>query len=113
MEIIKDKNLTKLKVIQLGIFFSFIGLISYKLSPYFGLSDMTISSISNIFLITIVFSWISSYLFRVLNGKMTFMEQRKRYREEYERKITEKLEKEFESLSNDDQKKLIEELEEK
>ena len=113
MEIIKDKNLTKLKVIQLGIFFSFIGLISYKLSPYFGLSDMTISSISNIFLITIVFSWISSYLFRVLNGKMTFMEQRKRYRKVYEKQFTEKLEKKFELLSNDEQKKLLEELDEK
>jgi len=60
-----------------------------------------------------VLVWISSYLLRVLNGNMTFMEQRKRYRQLYEKKFTEKLEKKFESLSNDDQKKLLEELEEK
>ena len=41
------------------------------------------------------------------------MEQRKRYRQEYEKKFTEKLEKKFESLSNDEQKKLLEELDEK
>tara|TARA_B100000963_G_scaffold86578_1_gene74204 strand:- start:39 stop:173 length:135 start_codon:yes stop_codon:yes gene_type:complete len=44
---------------------------------------------------------------------MTFMEQRKRYRQLYDKKFSEKLEKKFESLPNDEQKKLLEELEEK
>ena len=43
---------------------------------------------------------------------MTFMEQRKRYREVYEQKFAEKLEKKFELLSNDEQKKLLEEIDE-
>ena len=105
--------MTKLKVLQLGALFAIIGFFSYKFSPYFGLSELTTSSISNLILITVVLAWTSSYLLRVINGKMTFMEQRKRYRKVYEEKFAEKLEKKFESLSNDEQKKLLEELDEK
>tara|TARA_B100001109_G_scaffold215802_1_gene184948 strand:- start:115 stop:432 length:318 start_codon:yes stop_codon:yes gene_type:complete len=105
--------LTKLKVLQLGLLLAILGFLSYKIAPYFGLSEISTSSISNLILLLIVLVWISSYLLRVLNGNMTFMEQRKRYRQLYEKKFTEKLEKKFESLSNDDQKKLLEELEEK
>ena len=105
--------MTKLKVLQLGLLLAILGFLSYKIAPYFGLSEISTSSISNLILLIIVLVWISSYLLRVLNGNMTFMEQRKRYRQLYEKKFTEKLEKKFESLSNDDQKKLLEELEEK
>ena len=105
--------MTKLKVLQLGLFIAIIGFLSYKFSPFFGLSEISTSSISNVILITIVLVWISSYLLRVINGNMTFMEQRKRYRQIYEKKFTEKLEKRFESLSSDEQKKLLEELDEK
>ena len=105
--------MTKLKVLQLGIFLAFIGFLSYKFAPYFGLSDINTSSISNVILITIVLIWVSSYVSRVLNGNMTFMEQRKRYRQLYEKKFTEKLEKKFELLSNDERNRLLEELDEK
>ena len=105
--------MTKLKVLQLGIFLAIIGFFSYKFAPFFGLSEISSSSISNLILITIVLIWVSSYLLRVINGNMTFMEQRKRYRKLYDKKFAEKLEKNFESLSNDEQKKLLEELDEK
>ena len=105
--------MTKLKVLQLGFFLAIVGFLSYKFTPFFGLSEISTGSISNIILITIVLVWVSSYLLRVINGKMTFMEQRKRYRQVYEKKFTEKLEKKYESLSNDEQKKLLEELDEK
>ena len=105
--------MTKLKVLQLGFFLAIVGFLSYKFTPFFGLSEISTGSISNIILITIVLVWVSSYLLRVINGNMTFMEQRKRYRQLYEEKFTEKLERKFESLSNDEQKKLLEELDEK
>ena len=105
--------MTKLKVLQLGFFLALIGLLSFKFAPYLGLNEITVSSISNIILISLVLIWICSYLFRVINGKMTFMEQRKRYREKYENKITEKLEKKFDSLTNEEQRRILEELEEK
>ena len=105
--------MTKLKVLQLGVILAIIGFFSYKFATLLGLSEISTSSISNLILITIVLIWVSSYLLRVINGNMTFMEQRKRYRQVYEKKITEKLEKKFELLSNDEQKKLLEELDEK
>ena len=105
--------MTKLKVLQLGLFIAIIGFLSYKFSPFFGLSEISTSSISNLILITIVLVWVSSYLLRVINGNMTFMEQRKRYRKKYETVLNDKLESKFNALSEDEQEKLMEDLEKK
>jgi len=103
--------LTKGKVLQIGIFLSLIGLISYEFVPQIGINNFTASTISSCILIMIVFTWVSSYVYRVLNGKMTFMEQRKRYRKEYEKVVNDKLETKFNSLSKEEQEKLMEDLE--
>ena len=42
---------------------------------------------------------------------MTFMEQRKRYRKEYEQVVNDKLENKFNALSKEEQQKLMEDLE--
>ena len=103
--------MTKGKVLQIGLFISLIGLTSYKFVPQLGTDNFTASTISNFVLIVIVISWVSSYVLRVLNGKMTFMEQRKRYRKEYEKVVNDKLETKFNSLSKEEQQKLMEDLE--
>jgi len=51
------------------------------------------------------------YVFSVINGKMTFMEQRKRYRNEYEKVVNDKLETKFNALSKEEQQKLMVDLE--
>ena len=103
--------MTKGKVIQLGIFVSLIGLISYELVPQIGIDNFTSTTISSCILILIVITWVTSYVYRVVNGKMTFMEQRKRYRKEYEKVINDKLETKFNALSKEEQEKLMEDLE--
>jgi len=103
--------LTKGKVVQIGILFSLIGLISYAILPQVGVDNFTINTIANLILILIVIIWVSSYIYRVVNGKMTFMEQRKRYRKKYEKVINDKLETKFNELSKEEQEKLIEDLE--
>ena len=103
--------MTKGKVVQIGIFFSFIVLISFRLAPRIGLDNFTASTISSIVLILIVITWVTSYVYRVVNGKMTFMEQRKRYRKEYEKVVNDKLESKFNALSKEEQEKLMEDLE--
>ena len=107
----KGKLLTKGKVVQIGIFFSLIGLISYQFAPQIGIDDFTASTISSCILILIVITWVTSYVYRVVNGKMTFIEQRKRYRKQYEQIVNDKLENKFNSLSVEKQKKLMEDLE--
>ena len=103
--------MTKGKVIQIGIFVSLIGIISYKFAPQIGLDNFTASTISSCILILIVITWVTSYVYRVVNGKMTFMEQRKRYRKEYEKIVNDKLEAKFNALSKEEQEKLMEDLE--
>ena len=103
--------MTKGKVIQIGFLISLLGILSYKLVPIFGMDNFTASTVSNFSLIVIVITWVSSYVFRVLNGKMTFMEQRKRYRKEYEKIVNDKLENKFNSLSKEQQEKIMEDLE--
>ena len=103
--------MTKGKVIQIGLFISLIGIISYKLSPQIGIDNFTASTISSCILFLIVITWVTSYVSRVVNGKMTFMEQRKRYRKEYEKVVNDKLETKFNSLSKEEQEKLMEDLE--
>ena len=103
--------MTKGKVVQIGLLISLLGLLSYKLAPQFGIDNFTASTISNLVLIVIVITWVSSYVFRVVNGKMTFMEQRKRYRKEYEKIVNDKLESKFNLLSKEQQEKLLDDLE--
>ena len=103
--------MTKGKVVQIGLLISLFGILSYGLAPQIGLDDFTVSTISNFILIVIVITWVSSYVFRVVNGKMTFMEQRKRYRKEYEKIVNDKLEIKFNSLSKEEQEKLMKDLE--
>ena len=104
--------MTKGKVIQIGIFVSLIGLISFEFAPHSGMENFTATIISSCILILIVITWVTSYVYRVVNGKMTFMEQRRRYRKEYEKIVNDKLEKEFDSLSKEEQEKLMENLKE-
>ena len=103
--------MTKGKVIQIGLFILLIGLISYKFAPQIGIDNFTATTLSSCILILIVFTWVTSYVYRVVNGKMTFMEQRKRYRKEYEKVVNDKLETKFNALSKEEQQKLMEDLE--
>ena len=103
--------MTKGKVIQICIFVSLIGLISYKFTPQIGIENLTATTISSCILILIVVTWVTSYVYRVVNGKMTFMEQRRRYRKEYEKVVNDKLETKFNSSSKEEQERLMEDLE--
>ena len=103
--------MTKGKVIQIGVFVSFLGLISYELAPQVGIDNFTASTISSSILILIVITWVSSYVYRVVNGKMTFMEQRKRYRKKYEKVINDKIEKKFNEFSKEEQEKMMKDIE--
>ena len=103
--------MTKGKVIQIGMFVSLIGLISYKFAPQIGIENFTASTISSCILIIIVITWVTSYVYRVVNGEMTFMEQRRRYRKKYEKVVNDKLETKFNELSKEEQEKLMKDLE--
>ena len=103
--------MTKGKVIQIGLFTSLIALISYKFAPQIGIDNFTATTLSSCILFLIVITWVTTYVNRVVNGKMTFMEQRRRYRKEYEKVVNDKLETKFNALSKEEQQKLMKEIE--
>ena len=58
-------------------------------------------------LVVIVVVWTSSYLFRVVTGQMTYMNQRRRYREVYDKEEAEALQARFDALSEEEQQELL------
>ena len=103
--------MTKIKVIQIGLFISLAGFLILKIFPLIGADEISTGTISNLILFSIIFVWVSTYILRVVSGKMTFMEQRKRYREEYEKVMDAKLKKKFNNMTAEEQSNLLKELE--
>jgi hypothetical protein len=58
----------------------------------------------------IVVGWTTSYLRRVVSGRMTYMEQRRRYREAYDAVTDDVLQAKFDSLPPEEQEKLLAEV---
>ena len=102
--------MTRAKVIQLGVIVLALGGIGFWAFRLLGLDEITAGIAAVAILVALVVGWTASYLFRVITGKMTFMEQRRRYRQEYERVTTAELQSRFESLSEEEKVPLIEEL---
>ena len=102
--------MTKGKVIQIGFLIAILGFIIVKSAPLLGFDNVINTSISNFILIIIVMIWILSYGYRVTSGKMTFMEQRKRYRKKYDEVMEEKLKIKFDNLSDEEQEKLLKKI---
>tara|TARA_B100000965_G_C19557862_1_gene743078 strand:- start:1076 stop:1381 length:306 start_codon:yes stop_codon:yes gene_type:complete len=100
--------LTKGKVVQIGLIISLLGLILYNFAP----NEISAGSVSNIVLFLIIFIWVASYIIRVVNGKMTFIEQRKRYRKKYDKIMDEKLQKKFNAMSVEEQNIILKDLDE-
>ena len=102
--------MTKANVLQLGILLSFLGVIVYFALQWFGLDSAKAGIASEGLLILLVLAWISTYFFRVVSGKMTFIEQRKRYLEEYQQITDRELEEKFDAMSSEEKAAFLKEL---
>ena len=103
--------MTRAKVLQLGLAVLLLGGIGYFGFRLFGFDSSKAGIASEALLILLVIIWTGSYFFRVVTGQMTFMEQRNRYRKAYEELTTSKLQSTFDSLSEQEQARLLKELE--
>ncbi len=103
--------MTRAGVLQLGLGVFLLGAVAYGLFRLLGLEGFSAGIASEALLVAIVLLWTVSYLFRVVTGQMTFMEQRKRYRKAYEKITEEELQNRYDSLSEEDKLKLIKEIE--
>jgi hypothetical protein len=75
-----------------------------------GVDDAAAGITAEALLIVVVVIWTGSYLLRVVSGKMSFMEQRRRYRSAYDSLTTEALRERFASLSAEEQAALLREV---
>lgn len=102
--------MTRAKVFQLGFVVLALGAVGYGIFRFSGMDGASSGIAAEALLMVIVFGWIGSYLLRVVGGKMTFNEQRKRYREAYEQLTSSELKNKFDSMSEEEQIRLIQEL---
>lgn len=99
--------MTRGKVLLIGLGVLLLGGAGYVGFESAGLEGFSAGIAAQAVLVLIVVVWTSSYLFRVVTGQMTYMEQRRRYREVYDEQETQDLEARFEALSADEQQALL------
>ena len=99
--------MTRGKVLLIGLAVLLLGGVGYVGFDAAGLEGFSAGIAAQAVLVMIVVIWTSSYLFRVVTGQMTYMEQRRRYREVYDEQETQDLEARFKAMSPDEQQALL------
>ena len=102
--------MTRGKVLLIGLAVLLLGGVGYVGFEAAGLQGFSAGIAAQAVLVLIVVVWTSSYLFRVVTGQMTYMEQRRRYREVYDEQETQDLEARFEALSPEEQQALLQKI---
>ena len=104
--------MTRAKVFQIGFLVFVLGGLGYEAFQFLGFESISAGIATQSILILIIFAWTTSYLFRVFSGNMTFMEQRKRYREAYEKFTDKKIREKFEAMTEQEKIDLFKTVEE-
>ena len=104
--------MTRAQVFQIGFIVFVLGGLGYEVFQLLGFESISAGIAAQSILILIVLGWTTSYLFRVFSGNMTFMEQRKRYIEAYEKLTDEKIKEKFETMTEEEKIELMKSVEE-
>ena len=104
--------MTRAKVFQIGLIVFLLGGLGYEVFQFLGFESISAGIATQSILILIIFAWTGSYLFRVFSGNMTFMEQRKRYIEAYEKLTDQKIMEKFEAMTEEEKIRLLKTIEE-
>ena len=99
--------MTRAGVLKLGLGLLATGGLGYWLFEALGLEGFSAGIAAEALLVVVVVVWTSSYLFRVVTGRMTYMQQRKRYRSEYDQLTAQQLQERFDALSPEEQEALM------
>jgi hypothetical protein len=102
--------LTRGQALLLGLGVLALGGVGYGVFQATGMDGFTPGIAASALLMVVVVGWTSSYLFRVVTGKMTYMEQRRRYRATYDAQTDAELLARFDALSPDEQALLLQEV---
>ena len=99
--------MTRAGVLKLGLGLLATGGLGSWLVEALGLEGFSAGIAAEALLVVVVVVWTSSYLFRVVTGRMTYMQQRRRYRSEYDQLTAQQLQERFDALSPEEQEALM------
>ena len=102
--------MTRGQAILLGLLVFGLGAGGYWGFQASGMDGFSPGIAASALLMVIVIGWTASYLFRVVTGKMTYMEQRRQYRSVFDAIADEALQARFDSLSPAEQEQLLREV---
>jgi hypothetical protein len=103
-------GITRAKALIVGMAIFAVGGLGYWVFAAAGLEGFSAGIAAQAVLVLIVLGWTGSYLFRVVTGNMTYMQQRRRYRDAYDCATDDELQRRFEALPPAEQEKLLREL---
>ena len=81
--------------------------MGYWLFEALGLEGFSAGIAAEALLVVVVVIWTSSYLFRVVTGRMTYMQQRRRYRSGYDELTSQQLQDRFDAMTPEQQQELM------
>ncbi|MFM1812929.1 MAG: hypothetical protein RLZZ336_1867 [Cyanobacteriota bacterium] len=99
--------MTKGQSLLLGLAVLALGAAGYGAFAATGFKGFSAGIAASAVLMVLVLVWTGSYLFRALTGSMTYMQQRRDYRQAYDAYTDAELLKRFEALSPDEQARLL------
>tara|TARA_B100000073_G_scaffold232175_1_gene193976 strand:- start:26 stop:364 length:339 start_codon:yes stop_codon:yes gene_type:complete len=99
--------LTRAGVLKLGLGLLLAGGMGYWLFEALGLEGFSAGIAAEALLVVVVVIWTSSYLFRVVTGRMTYMQQRRRYRSGYDELTSQQLQDRFDAMTPEQQQELM------
>jgi hypothetical protein len=99
--------MTRGQALLLGLGVLALGAVGWWGFQASGLEGFTPGLAASALLTLLVVGWTGSYLWRVVSGKMTYMEQRRRYRATYDALTDDALLARFEALSPEEQEQLL------
>lgn len=94
-------------VLSLGAALLVAGGLGYAGFQALGLKGFSAGIAAEALLVLVVVVWTSSYLFRVITGRMTYMQQRRQYRAQYDAFTDQQLQARFDAMSPEEQAALL------
>ncbi|MBM5804005.1 MAG: DUF3007 family protein [Cyanobacteria bacterium K_DeepCast_35m_m2_155] len=99
--------MTKGQALLIGLAVLGLGAAGYGVFAATGFEGFSAGIAASAVLMLVVLVWTGSYLFRALTGGMTYMQQRRDYRQAYDAFTDAELMRRFESLSPEEQAALL------
>jgi formate hydrogenlyase subunit 3/multisubunit Na+/H+ antiporter MnhD subunit len=101
--------MTKGQSLLAGLLVFAVGGGGYALFQANGFQGFSAGIAASALLMLLVVGWTATYLLRALSGNMTYMQQRRTYREAYDAATTKELERKFAALNPEEQMQLLRE----